>query len=133
MKDNVQSRRGFLRWAICAAIGSGLFLAAGITLSDLEQSSRSTSSMSSTDNSFIEIKVVYLLMAQYINTTEEFFVLQSPATLSALLSAVSERHLILSTMIPSMQILLDGIPTVQFSAALKDGDEVDFIPIVAGG
>jgi len=89
--------------------------------------------MSSTDNSFIEIKVVYLLMAQYINTTEEFFVLQSPATLSALLSAVSERHLILSTMIPSMQILLDGIPTVQFSAALKDGDEVDFIPIVAGG
>ena len=133
MKDNVQSRRGFLRWAICAAIGPGLFLAAGITLSDLEQSSRSTSSMSSTDNSFIEIKVAYLLMAQYINTTEEFFVLQSPATLSALLSAVSERHLILSTMIPSMQILLDGIPTVQFSAALKDGDEVDFIPIVAGG
>jgi molybdopterin converting factor small subunit len=89
--------------------------------------------MSSTDNSFIEIKVAYLLMAQYINATEEFFALQSPATLSALLSAVSEKHPILSTMIPSMQILLDGIPTVQFNTALKDGDEVDFIPIVAGG
>jgi len=87
----------------------------------------------STDNSFIEIKAAYLLMAQYINTTEEYFVLQSPATLSALLSAVSERHPFLSTMIPSMQILLDGIPTVQFNAALKDGDEVDFIPVVAGG
>jgi molybdopterin converting factor small subunit len=89
--------------------------------------------MSSTDNSFIEIKVAYLLMAQYIDTTEEYFALQTPATLSALLGAVSEKHPILSTMIPSMQILLDGIPTVQFNAALKDGDEVDFVPIVAGG
>jgi len=118
---------------MCAAIGSGLFLATGTALSDLLQSSRSTSSMSSTDNSFIEIKVAYLLMAQYIDTTEEYFALQTPATLSALLGAVSEKHPILSTMIPSMQILLDGIPTVQFNAALKDGDEVDFVPIVAGG
>jgi len=133
MRNGVQSKRGFLRWAICAAIWSGLFLVAGIIQSDELQNSRSTSSMSSTDNSFIEIKVAYLLMAQYINATEEFFALQSPATLSALLSAVSEKHPILSTMIPSMQILLDGIPTVQFNTALKDGDEVDFIPIVAGG
>ena len=131
--NNIRSRRGFLRWAIPAAIGSGLFLAAGITLSNLLQSSRSTSSTGSTDNSFIEIKVAYLLMAQYINATDEYFALQSPATLSTLLSAVSEKHPILSTMIPSMQILLDGIPTVQFNAALKDGDEVDFIPVVAGG
>ena len=123
MRNDVRSRRGFLRWAICAAIGSGLFLAAGITLNDLEQSSQS----------FIEIKVDYILMAQYIDSTEEYFALQSPATLSALLSAVSEKHPIISTMIPSMQILLDGIPTFQFNAALKDGDEVDFIPIIAGG
>jgi len=133
VNDNIRSRRGFLRWAIHATIGSGLFLAAGITLGDLLQSSRSTRSTGSTDNSFIEIKVAYLLMAQYINATDEYFALQSPATLSALLSAVSEKHPILSTMIPSMQILLDGIPTVQFNAALKDGDEVDFIPVVAGG
>jgi len=71
-------------------------------------------------------------MTQYTDTSEEYFVLQSPATLRDLLSNVAERHPTLIGMMASMQILINGVPA-QFNTGLKDGDEVDFIPLVTGG
>jgi molybdopterin converting factor small subunit len=86
----------------------------------------------SVDNSFLKVKVCYLLMAQYIDTSQEYFALHSPANLLTLLSDVVNRHPTITGMIASMQILINGV-TAQFSSTLKDGDEVDFIPLVTGG
>jgi molybdopterin converting factor small subunit len=83
-------------------------------------------------NSFLQVTVSYHLMAQYINTNQESFTLQNPATLLDLLSAVSKRHPTISGMIASMQILINGAPA-QFKTILRDGDEIDFIPLVSGG
>ena len=63
----------------------------------------------------------------------EYFVLQNPAYLRDLLDVVLLRHPSISPqMIASMLILIDGAPA-KTGAALEDGDEVDFIPLVAGG
>ena len=83
-------------------------------------------------NSYLQVKVRYLLMARYINISQEYFVLQTPATLLNLLSDVSNKHPTIAGMIASMQILINGAPA-QFNSILKDGDEVDFIPLVTGG
>ena len=83
-------------------------------------------------NSFLQVTVRYLLMAQYLDTSQEYYALQNPATLLDLLSDVSKKHPTLAGMIASMQILINGAPA-QFDSILKDGDEVDFIPLITGG
>ena len=119
-------------------IGTGIFLAAdGLTkvasISQIEESVGKTSlSISSVDASFLSVKVVYLEMAQYISTSDEYFVLQSPATLRDLLNNIVERHSSLTTMIANMWILINGTPAKR-GTPLKDGDEVDFVPVVVGG
>ncbi len=139
MNNETQGRRGFLRWAIYSAIGTIVIL----TMSDLNKVAaiaRTENNGTNTpfplatnvDNSFLKVKVNYLLMAQYIDTSQEYFVLQNPATLLNLLSDVANRHPTITGMIASMQILINGV-TAQFSSTLKDGDEVDFIPLVTGG
>ena len=119
-------------------IGTGIFLAAnGLTkvasISQIEESVGKTSlSISNGDASFLSFKVVYLEMAQYISTSDEYFVLQSPATLRDLLNNIVERHSSLTTMIANMWILINGTPAKR-GTPLKDGDEVDFVPVVVGG
>jgi len=71
-------------------------------------------------------------MAQYIKTSDEFIVLQNPTTLQDLLNSVTERHPSVAAMMMSMWILINGVPAKP-TAPLKDGDEVDLIPLVAGG
>ena len=83
-------------------------------------------------NSFLQVTVRYLLMAQYIDTSQEYYTLQNPATLLDLLSNVSKKHPTISGMIASMQILINGAPA-QFNSILKDEDDVDFIPLITGG
>ncbi|MGA2460660.1 MAG: MoaD/ThiS family protein [Candidatus Bathyarchaeia archaeon] len=72
-------------------------------------------------------------MAQYVSKGGEYFVLQNPAYLPDLLDAVLLRHPSISPqMMASMLILVDGAPA-KTGAGLEDGNEVDFIPLVAGG
>jgi len=80
----------------------------------------------------IKVKVMYFQMPQIVNIREEYFVLQSPAHFRDLLANVLEEHPALSPMTSSMMILIDGVPA-QPSMGLRDADEVDFIPAVAGG
>jgi len=121
-----------------SVIGTGIFLAAdGLTkvasISQIEESvGKASLSISNGDASFLSVKVVYSEMAQYISTSDEYFVLQSPATLRDLLNNIVARHSSLTTMIVNMLILINGTPA-KLSAPLKDGDEVDFIPVVVGG
>ena len=114
----MQPRRLFLRWLVFSGIGAGILLFA-----------------SSAGFSLVKVKVVYNLMARYVNPDEEYFVLQSPALLRTLLNDVAQKHPSLSPMIgdhPTMLILVNGVPS-QPSVTLKDEDQVDFIPLFDGG
>lgn len=92
----------------------------------------SSSGGSSAPGTSIRVKVVYLRMPQTFSITEEYFALQSPACYRDLLSEVVEEHPIISEMIPTMTVLIDGY-FGQSGTPLKDGDEVDLIPHMAGG
>ena len=140
----MESRRGFLRWLVYSAVGAGFFLAAG-SLTELvsggvsEQHSEKTfpstilvNATSNSDRSFISIKVVYMQMVQYVNASDEYFVLQDPATVRDLLGSVVQRHPMLSSMMGSMWIMINGAPS-RLGDFLKDGDEVDFLPLMTGG
>jgi len=81
----------------------------------------------------LTVKVVYLGMPQTVtNTKEEYFVLKSPAYFRDLLSDVVQKHPLISIMIPTMIISVDGF-VGQPNTALKDGDEVNLVPATAGG
>lgn len=81
----------------------------------------------------LTVKVVYFGMPLAVaNTKEEYFVLQSPAYFRDLLGEVEQRHPIISTMVPTMIISVNGVPG-EPSTVLKEGDEVDLVPATAGG
>lgn len=80
----------------------------------------------------ITVKVEYFQMPLVVTTSVEHFSLASPARYSDLLALVVQEHPAISTMLPSMMILIDGVPATP-GAPLSDGDEVDFIPAIAGG
>jgi molybdopterin converting factor small subunit len=82
--------------------------------------------------SLITVKVYYSMMAQYIDVTEEKFVLQPPATIQNLIDTCTLRHPSIARMMGTMMILLDGVPSKP-SAPLQDGDTIQFIPLSAGG
>ena len=75
---------------------------------------------------------MYFQMPLVVSSSEEYFTLQTPAVYSDLLTAVLQEHPAISPMLPSMMILIDGVPA-QPGSSLRNGDEVDFIPAVAGG
>ena len=75
---------------------------------------------------------MYFQMPLVVDTREEYFVLQNPAYFRDLLADVLQKHPALSPMTSSMLILIDGVHA-QPSTVLRDGDEVDLIPAVAGG
>ncbi len=78
------------------------------------------------------VKVMYFQMSGLLDTKEEYFALQSPAYYRDLLADVLEKHPVLSPKMQSMLVLVDGV-VARPGTALNDGDEVDFIPTVAGG
>ena len=79
------------------------------------------------------IKVVYLGMSTLMNgTKQEYLTLASPAHLSDVLSQIKQEHANLATMLPAMQIVVNGVPT-QDNPLLPDNTEVDLIALYAGG
>jgi molybdopterin converting factor small subunit len=64
--------------------------------------------------------------------TQEYFVLPTPATYGGLLNAVVAAHPALASMMSSMMVLVDGL-VAKSDTPLQNGDEVDFIPAMAGG
>ena len=120
----MESRRYFLRRLIICGIGAGALLVTGGLIKGFN-----------TGASLLRVKVVYNLMARYLSTSQEYFDFPSPALLRDLLDSVAERHSSLAPMLgnpPTMMILTNGVPS-QPNVALKDGDQVDFIPLFDGG
>jgi len=82
----------------------------------------------------VTVKVIYFQMQQFVNVGDEYFQLLSPASLSNLLNAVTQRHSSLSPqMMAMMLILVNNAPATGLDPALNDGDVVNLIPLVAGG
>ena len=121
----MESRRSFLRWVTGLALG-GVVLLIGGNLAE------GTSVVQKTRASLITVKVYYSMMAQFTDLSEERFVIQSPAVLQDLMNTVVVRHPSMAEMIQLMLTLLNGIPAKP-SAALKDGDVIQFISLSAGG
>jgi molybdopterin converting factor small subunit len=151
------SRRQLLRMAAFAAIGaaavigtrsmlavastsptegssqraSGPAPAAGAPSAGPSFSSPGTASTADPDQQ-IRVKVNYFQMPFVVNTKVEYFTLPAQASYRDLLAGVVKEHPAISPMIPSMLVLIDGVPA-RPATPLRDGEEVDFIPAVAGG
>jgi len=137
----MKSRRTFLRSAFSIAVGAGILLiSTGLTKAapltqiagNLRSSSASTNGPTESKASLVTVTVYYSMMAQYTSEVEEYFILQSPATLQDLMNTVLVRHPCMTQMMQMMLILLDGVPAKP-TASLKDEDRVQFIPLSAGG
>lgn len=133
----MESRRRFLKWATSIAIGAGILLitenlakVSSLTQNELIRETANDSANSRA--SLLTVKVHYSMMIQYIGLSDEYFVLQSPADIRDLLNTVVIRHPSMKQMVSTMLILLKGIPA-KSDASLKDGDELQFIPLSAGG
>ena len=115
-------RRNFLRLAFGSLIVGGAALTAINLLGSLQRPR------------FITVKAVYFQMQQFVNLSDEAFELPDPASLSTLLSAITQRHSVLSLqMMASMLILVNNEAVRGLDFALKDGDVINFIPLVTGG
>ena len=115
-------RRRFLRWLIGSVVAGGAALTAVNLVDFLERPA------------LVTVKVIYFQMQQFVSITDEYFQLPSPASLSNLLNAVTQRHPSLSAqMMATMMILVNNAPATGIDPTLNDGDVVDLIPLVAGG
>jgi len=85
------------------------------------------------ESTYINAKAVYFGMSeQMTGTKQERFRLQAPAHLQDLVSQIEQKHVVFATMLPTMQIVINGEPA-QDNPQLPDNAEVDFIPVYAGG
>jgi len=115
-------RRSFLRWLVGSVVAGGAALTAVNLVDFLERPA------------LVTVKVIYFQMQQFVNMTDEYFQLPSPASLSNLLNAVTQRHPSLSPqMMATMMKLVNNAPATGIDPTLNDGDVVDLIPLVAGG
>lgn len=124
----LKSRRGFLSWLAFSLFGA---LAAGSVFvgSDI------LSKMTDVAVPLLRVKVVYNLMARYLNESEEYFAFRSPAYLRDLMREIAAKHPSLSMMVgpqPTMVFLVDGTPS-QPSTMLRDGGQIDLMPLFDGG
>jgi len=135
-----ESRRNFLRRAAATVIGAGILLV-GLdltgTLGIAQEvgsvgTSKTTDNPSNTPAQLITVTVFYSMMAQITDLSQEFFVLQSPATLSDLINTIVIRHPGMAQMMQTMLTLLNGVPAKP-SASLNDRDVVQLIPLSSGG
>lgn len=81
----------------------------------------------------VTVKVVYFGMPLAVTSTkQDLFVLESPAYFKDLLDDVVEKHPVISAMIPTMIMSVNGVPG-RPATPMKDGDVVDLVPATAGG
>ena len=120
-----------------ALLGSGLLshpkvdsLSQGQTIaSELQDSTSGSGSQSA----YTRVKVRYFQMSSTLpGVTQEYFVIKNPATYCELSDAVVAAHPALAPMMPGMLVLVDGVVATG-GMPLQNGDEVDFIPAMAGG
>jgi hypothetical protein len=152
------TRRESLRWIGLLTAGVGIASIGGVTLlgflttrtqkqgasnsPSITNNAPATSStatgevattLSSSASSFVAIKVVYFGMpTQTDGIKQEYITLKSPAYLQDAISVVTDRHPLLLPMIGAMQLVIDGNP-VEPDQQLINNDELDFIPVQAGG
>lgn len=128
------TRRRMLRYIGFAAVGAAVVIGAGSVLrkpSSASGTAELSSETTKTARRLISVQAQYLQMPT-ITPSEEYFVLKSPAKYSDLLPLIFQRHPQLQPMIPTMMVFIDGY-YAQASTELKDGDEVYFVPVMAGG
>jgi len=156
------SRRRMLKWMVLGAVGAAIGVlgletwarpaSSGLDGSSLEKAASASSSsgvggpspgqvisassspslFDSPSTSFVTVKVMYFQMPQYVDVQKEYFVLQSPAYLGALIMDITDKHPALSAEWPFMMILVDGNPA-SAGTPLMNGNEVDLIPAIVGG
>jgi molybdopterin converting factor small subunit len=144
------SRRRMLRLMAVSAIGAGAVIGAGALLLPPPDKKVSGSAVkfpatvtvpiapSVAASAFMPsssptaVKVTYFQMPTVVSEPVEHYVLQAPAHYSDLLGVVLVKHPSLAAMMPNMMVLVNGtVP--QPSTVLANGDEVDFVPAIAGG
>jgi molybdopterin converting factor small subunit len=97
------------------------------------QSQSSTEESANGKTAYTRVKVRYFQMSSVIpGVTQEYFALPSPATYGELSASVTAAHPALTSMMPTMLVLVDGV-VPGGNTPLQNGDEVDFIPAMAGG
>jgi len=121
----------------CAAIfGSGLLSLPRIGSGVQSQASGPKSSMQGTGGvhpAYTKIKVRYFQMSSTLpGVSEEYFEIPSPAAYTDLRATVIASHPVLASMMPNMLVLVDGV-VAKSGTLLQSGDEVDFVPAMAGG
>jgi molybdopterin converting factor small subunit len=133
------SRRRLLKLIAIGAAGIGIAALgyrlmpdspSGTVHQALAQTSGSESEGAAVD---ARIRVRYFQMVNAIPDVQaEVFVLGPPTTYGHLLAEVVDRHPAVSGMVPNMLVLVNGV-AARPDTPLDDGDEVDFIPAIAGG
>lgn len=145
-KQKKTSRRRLLQSAIVfSAVGAGMMLGFGALATPAPTSASDGESApeappqassggggSSNYGASLSVKVRYYQMRDALSTTEDNFVLESPAHFSDLMNHIVDAHPVLATMAPTMVVLIDGLIGLP-GTPLKDGDEVDLLPALAGG
>ncbi len=138
-----KTRRRLLKTALLlSAVGGGIVVLGGASglvagasppSRAAVQTATQSAGSSAVSGAPVRVKVMYFQMRQTIpDITEERFTLESPAYFGDVLKSVVEKHPVLSKMMPTMMTLVDGTPG-RPGTLLKDGDEVDLIPAIAGG
>ena len=137
-EDPRTSRRQLLKAALLmGAVGGLVVLGVGARPTAEGSASRAEQTVSkpaeAPSGGSVKVKVMYFQMPRnVVDASEEHFVLQSPAYFRDLKSLVVSEHPLLLPMFPTMLNLVSGVPATP-TTELNDGDEVDFIPAVAGG
>jgi molybdopterin converting factor small subunit len=134
------SRRKMLKALVVVAaggcvafLGSGLLRSMPSNQNDTSTSAPSTVMPGQGGSPYSRIKVRYFQMSSTLpGVSEEYFIIPNPATYGQLLGAVVAAHPVLAAMVSSMLVLIDGA-VAKAGTALKEGDEVDFIPAISGG
>ncbi|HZW56554.1 MAG TPA: MoaD/ThiS family protein [Nitrososphaerales archaeon] len=156
MDERIGRRKALKTIAIIAATGTGIAMFGGGGMFELftHQGAKSprtatpshtnvtatvtpaqqnSSPLASGNKPLQTIKVIYFGMAtQTTGTKQEYYSLASPAYFDDLMSQVREKHVVLAPMLSTMQVVVNGNP-VEGNPILNNNDEVDFIPILAGG
>jgi molybdopterin converting factor small subunit len=100
---------------------------------DVSSNAPVKASLTQTVSKLDTIRVRYFGMSvQDTGTSKEYFVMPAPVQLQEVINEIDKRHPVMSAMLPTMQILVNGLPA-DSSTNITDGSEIDLISILPGG